>query len=202
MDLKENKFYYNKDINELFIIGKDESDINDKINKFYYKKLLEKNLDYHGLINNLYYNRNINFDLMDDDDIYFSNMYNGIREYIKVSYVEFSCTNFEDNEVILQLDTFIDKSNDKNLLEVHKNSHGVTITMVKGFYEKDLINYNEYKNILDKLSGLFDTMLKEENDGNIKIFINDIDIFEPYAYFRELEDERGIKNILVKKNFI
>ncbi|QDJ97831.1 hypothetical protein PALS2_206 [Staphylococcus phage PALS_2] len=202
MILKENRFYYNKDINELFIIGKDKSDINDKINKFYYKKLLEKNLDYYHLNNDLYYNRNLRFDLIDNENIYFSNMYNGIRKKLPVEALEFAYIRIRDNQVVVQLETFITRGDDPNFLEVEKNATSASITMVKDFYEKDLMSYNVYENDLDKLSNLLDTMLKEENNGSIKIFINDIDIFEPHAYFKELEDEREIKNILVKKNFI
>lgn len=203
MILKENKFYYNKDINELFIIGKDESDIKDKINKFYYKKLMERNLDYYPSLNDdLYYNRNLRFDLIDSENIYYSNMYNGIRKKLPVEVLEFSYVKIKDNEVTLQLETFITRGDDPNFLEVEENATSVSITMVKDFYEKDLMSYNVYENDLDKLSNLLDAMLKEENNGSIKIFINDIDIFEPHAYFRELEDEREIKNILVKKNFI
>lgn len=201
MNLKENKFYYNKDINELFIIGKDESDIDDKINKFYYKKLLEKNLDYHGLNDDLYYNRNLRFDLIDSENTYYSDMYDGVRKNIQVEDLEFAYTKTKDNEVTLQLEAFISRYNDIHLLEVAEHSQGVSITMVTDFYEKDLMGYNKYENDLDKLSNLLDEMLKRENYGNIKIFINGIDIFEPHAYFKELDDEREIKNILVEKNF-
>lgn len=201
MILKENNFYYNEDINELFIIGKDERDVNDKINKFYYRKLLERNLDYYSLYDDLYYNGDVVFDLMDNDKIFFSDIYNGTRKYIPVGYVEFLYSELENGESTLQLNIFISKDNDVHFLEIDDHSQGVSITMMKDFYEKDLINYNKYENDLDSLSNLFDIMLKENNDGNIKIFINGIDIFDPHAYFRKLEDEKEIKNILVKKNF-
>ncbi|QPI17100.1 hypothetical protein [Staphylococcus phage vB_StaM_SA1] len=203
MILEKNKFYYNKNIDELFIIGKDESDINDKINKLYYKKLIETNLNYYSLHDDLYYNMNLRFDLIDNEDIHFSNMYNGVRKNISVDTLEFSYTKVKTNEVILQLETFISRLNDPQFLEVDKdsNSQGVSITMVKRFYEKDIKGYDQHENDLYKLSDLMDKMIKEENDGNIKIFIKGIDIFEPHAYFRELEDEREIKNILVEKNF-
>jgi len=201
MILKENNFYYNEDINELFIIGKDERDVNDKINKLYYRKLLERNLDYYSLYDDLYYNGDVVFDLMDNDKIFFSDIYNGTRKYIPVGYVEFLYSELENGESTLQLNIFISKDNDVHFLEIDDHSQGVSITMMKDFYEKDLINYNKYENDLDSLSNLFDIMLKENNDGNIKIFINGIDIFDPHAYFRKLEDEKEIKNILVKKNF-
>ncbi|QQM14656.1 hypothetical protein CPT_MarsHill_122 [Staphylococcus phage MarsHill] len=202
MILKENEFYYNKDINELFIISKDESDINDKINKFYYKKLIERNLDYHDLNDTFYHNGNVVFDLMDNDKIFFSDIYDGTRKYIPVGYVEFLYSEIENDESTLQLDIFISKDNDVHFLEIDDHSQGVSITMMKDFCEKDLINYNKYENDLNALPNLFDIMLKENNNGNIKIFINGIDIFEPHAYFRKLEDEKEIKNTLVNKNFI
>ncbi|WPH64340.1 hypothetical protein [Staphylococcus phage vB_StaM_PB50] len=203
MILKENEFYYNKDINELFIIGKDENDINDKINKFYYKKLMERNLDYYPSLNDdLYYNRNLRFDLIDSENIYYSNIYNGIRKNLPVEALEFSYVKIKDNEVTLQLETYINRDTQIQFLEDDTISNSLAITMVKDFYEKDLMGYNQYENNLDTLSNLLDKMLKEENvDGNTKIFINGIDIFEPHVYFRKLEDEKEIKKYLVEKNF-
>ncbi|WRM43514.1 hypothetical protein [Staphylococcus phage LY01] len=201
MILKENKFYYNKDINELFIISKDESDIKDKINKLYYKKLIERNLDYYSLNDDLYYNLSLLFELIDSENIYFSNMYNEVRKNLPVEFLEFSYAKIKDNKVTLQLRAFISRHADKELLEVDKNSLGVSIIMMKNFHKENIIGYDEHENDLDKLSNLLDEMLKEENNGNIKIFINGIDIFEPHAYFRELEDEKEIKKYLTKENF-
>src|SRR5699024_12463513 len=111
MIIKENNFYYNEDINELFIIGKDERDVNDKINKFYYRKLLERNLDYYSLYDDVCYNGDVVFDLMDNDKIFFSDIFNGTGKYILEVYDELLFLEVENVESIYNLNILIIKNN-------------------------------------------------------------------------------------------